>query len=99
MRIKNHLMYPTNILLILTLLFIGSTLLCSCGEGDKEAPDPTIKILWNQTENKYLFPKEVIQAPSGELRVKESGEYLVREKWQEKEVLKSELAKLRHHET
>lgn len=73
---------------------------CSCGGGNEGAdvPDTAVKILWNQSEEDYLLPEEVQNAPSGELRVSSTGEYLDRELWQEKEVLISELEELCHYE-
>ena len=85
-----------------TLVSIASVictgLLCSCGKESNPPPDPSVKILWNQDEKTYLLPNEVVDAPSGELRIKATGKYLDRGQWKEKEVLKSEVTGLKHHD-
>jgi len=84
------------LVVLLAILFAAS--LSSCDKSDPDV-DPTVKILWNDASREYLLPKEVEDAPSGELRLKETGEYLDRQAWKEKEVLKSDMEGLTHHET
>lgn len=79
----------------LVLAFFSAVLLCSCGETD---PNQKATIYWNETKDVYLHEKEVEHAPSGELRIKKSGEYLSKNEWHQKDLLESEIQKLRHYE-
>ncbi len=96
---SDHLTKQSRRLLFFIVIALCAVLLCSCGSGGEEPPDPVVKILWNQSDKEYLLPEEVVDAPSGEIRIKENGKYLNRAEWQEKEVLKSELEGLKHHES
>lgn len=95
---NDHLTKQSKRLLFYIFIVLWVAFLCFCGSGGEE-PDPLVKILWNQSEKEYLLPKEVINAPSGEMRIKENGKYLNRAEWQEKEILKPELEGLKHHES
>jgi hypothetical protein len=77
----------------LTVVALCIALLCSCGGGDNK-----VAIYWNATEKTYLLADEVKEAPSGELRIKKTGRYLQKSSWVKKDVLKSELEVLKHHE-
>lgn len=94
---SDHSTKQSRILLTLFIISLCAVLLSSCGGED--STDPNVKIFWNQSEKVYLLPEEVVEAPSGELRIEKNGVYLNRAEWQEKEVLQSELERLKHHES
>ncbi len=96
---NDHSIRRAKAILVCFACIVCAGLLCSCGNEGNPPPEPSVKILWNQSEQTYLLPTEVVDAPSGELRTKASGKYLDRAKWEEKEVLESEVEGLKHHET
>jgi hypothetical protein len=55
------------------------------------------EILWNEQGGVYLLATEVAKAPSGEFRVKKSGEYLDMAWWKRMTVPRPELASWKHH--
>ena len=79
----------------LVLAFFSAVLLCSCGESD---PNQKAAIYWNDNKNVYLRENEVELAPSGELRIKKSGEYLSKNEWRQEDRMESEIQSLRHYE-
>ncbi|MCF7854902.1 MAG: hypothetical protein K9N51_08895, partial [Candidatus Pacebacteria bacterium] len=81
---NDHLIRRTKAILVCIASIMCAGLLCSCGNGSNPRPEPSVKILWNQNEETYLLPDEVVDARSGELRIKASGRYLDRAKWEEK---------------
>ena len=70
--------------LVLPLLFVLCAITLSPCGGSEQDGDPTVTILWNRTTGTYLYRNEVENAPSGELRRKDSGEYLDKESWKKK---------------
>lgn len=71
----------------------------SCGQSSEvdTDEDKDIVIMWNTKLEVYLIVDEVEEAPSGELRVAQTGEYLVRNDWSKVTKKESELERMHHY--